>query len=607
MKSSRPTLKARAKKVIFTVALILALLPGAKVRALSTLHFFPSPSANGQSVVMANSRPVLRLSADNQWKAFLRARAVALVLNALSEEARFEPFFEVRKVKGMKTIWGGGRKVTTVTAFDVKATGLSSEKLASLWVESITKAFSLPHLAVSPQRLTVGVGEWAEVWIRAVPTKVEAKIEPPQAADVSIAPGGRAAIIVAKSPGRAKLVICNPAAELTVSLEVKYRAAYLKEAPRAIVTSLNPSDEVIKWAALNAVYRGTALREGAKGKVLSLKILRQGRIGALVPFVAFGPDYLEWRKELLVVPVVMPMGLPEPELLVVSNWPERVNSPRTLALHPLDRGKTVRVLYHHLNATGRKLEFSVDLLNFGQEVAEVQVVPACPEPGYSPTSVGHAAVVRYFRRRLGKDSFLAETGPRERRSVVRHTVRPGEVVSGLLEMNLLSETEIALAVEATRPGRPWVEPINDLADSLKHSTRVYPRPLKIVKATAKVGERWLYLHIGEEPLRAVASEHVLLGNYGVVYRFEITVENPFEKEVEVPFLFYPRGGIASGTFVIDGRIEHFRAIAPRKMKQIASLRVPAGSGRLVEVLTMPEPGSYYPASLVVKTTGLSGD
>ena len=122
-----------------------------------------------------------------------------------------------------------------------------------------------------------------------------------------------------------------------------------------------------------------------------------------------------------------------------------------------------------------------------------------------------------------------------------------------------------------------------------------------------MGDRWQYLDIGDDPIRSATSEHALLGNYGVVYRFEIIVENPMSKRAKVALLFYPRGGAAAGTFVVNGVLKHFGPIPPRRMKRIALVSVPAGSRRLVEVLTMPEPGSYYPASLVVRTTGVLVD
>ncbi|HIE08903.1 MAG TPA: hypothetical protein EYP65_03535 [Armatimonadetes bacterium] len=584
----------------------LASLPGLG-GALSTLDFASVPLQGNRAAVLANGRVVFRLSAPSGWRAYRRARAVARVLRALSDDARFKPSFEVRTLKGLVTIWGGGRKIVTVTAFDAKAEGVSPLDLASLWVRALKEAFSLPHLSVSPERLTLGVGEWAKVWVRAVPRRVEVEVEPLKVASASVSPGGGAITIFGRSPGRATLRVRNEAAELTVLVEVKYRAAYLKEPPRAVVTSSTPSEEVLRLAALNAVLRAVAIRPGAKGEVLSVEILRKGRSRVLVPFLAKGPNYLDWRRELLVVPAVVPLSLPDPELLVVSNWPEKVTFPKTLLFHRLERGKAVRLLYHHLNAAGRTLEFSVDLLNPSDEVAEAQVVPACPKPAYSPLLTGHAAVVRYFRRRMRKDSFITEVGPRERRKVVRHTVRPGEVVSGILEVRLLSGAEATLALEAARPGEPWVEPLDGYEEAMEHTPYVYPEPIKVIRSTARVGERWQYLGIGEEPVRSATSEHALLGNYGVVYRFEITLENPLDKGAEVELLFYPRGGTAAGTFVINGVLKHFGAIPPKRMKRIASISVPAGSRRLVEVLTMPEPGSYYPASLVVKTTGVLVD
>lgn len=600
--------KPGAAEAVLSFLLLLPLLALSPEGAMgaSTLHFSPSPKGGGRAVVVADGRELFELAAPSGWTAFKRARAVAEVLEALSGDARFDPAsVAVRKSEAGPVILGGGRKIVTVTALDAKLAGLPADQLASRWAEAIKRTFSLPHIAVWPERLAVGIGERVRFYVRAVPPEIEAEAEPPGVVSVSVSPGGREVVVEGKSPGGARVVVSNSAGKLTVPVDSRYRAARLREQPRAVVTSIEPSDEVLKWAGLNAAFEAVELREGARAEALPVKVLREeGRPGALVSIVAEGPDYLPWSGRLLILPAVVPLGLPEPKLLAVSNWPERVESAGPLLAQPLAFRKPLRLLYHHLNAAGRTLEFSVDLLNFGEEPAQVQVVPACPEPEYSPLRSGHVAVVRYFRRRMGRDSFVAEVGPGRRCKLVSHIVRPGQVISGIVEVALLSDVQVALEVRASRPGETrWVEPLREPDEPPDHAPYVYPEPLKVVRAKAKVGESWLYLDIGEEPLRSLSSGHVLLGNYGVVHRFEVTVENPLDEGAGVPLLFQPRGGAAAGTFVIEGQLKHFGAIPPWRRKLVAVLSLPPRSKRLIEVLTMPEPGSSYPASLVFKTTG----
>ena len=592
-----------AEAVLALPPLLLVLLAPPGAMGASTLRFAPSPLGAGRAAIVANGREVLRLAASSGWRAFERAREVARTLDSLASDPRFDPSsIEARLSSAGFVIWGGGRKIVTVTPLDARSVGLPPEKLASLWVRALKEAFSIPHIAVRPKRVALGVGERATVFVRAVPPEFEARAEPPGV--VALAVARRTVTVEARSPGRAKVVISNEAGKLAVFVESKYRAAYLRGRPRAVITSPEPSDEVLRLAALNAAFRAVALRPGVKGKVLPVRVVKEGsRPGAVVPLAAEGPDYFPWSRRLLVLPSVVPLSLPEPKLLAVSNWPERVRSAGALLTQPVEKGKPLRLLYHHLNAAGRTLEFSVNLLNFGGETAQVQVVPSCPPPEYSPLPAGHAAVVGYFERRLGRDSFVAEVGPRERCKLASHIVRPGQVVSGILEASLLSGEEVALSVEASRPGRrDWVEPLDDSDEPPGHSPYVYPEPIKTVRAEATVGGKWLYLDIGEGPLKALSSGHTLLGNYGVIYRFEIALKNPLDRRVEVSLLFLPRGGAAAGTFVIDGRLRHFGAVRPWKWRLVATLPLPPKSGRLVEVLTMPEPGSSYPASLVVRTT-----
>ena len=59
----------------------------------------------------------------------------------------------------------------------------------------------------------------------------------------------------------------------------------------------------------------------------------------------------------------------------------------------------------------------------------------------------------------------------------------------------------------------------------------------------------------------------------------------------------PRGGRATGTFLIDGVVVQAHALAAFSRYKIWQERINAGTFRRIKIVTMPEGGSSYPLRL----------
>ncbi|MBI2265051.1 MAG: hypothetical protein HYU64_07750 [Armatimonadetes bacterium] len=90
------------------------------------------------------------------------------------------------------------------------------------------------------------------------------------------------------------------------------------------------------------------------------------------------------------------------------------------------------------------------------------------------------------------------------------------------------------------------------------------------------------------------------GNYGVLYKIRLELTNPGYDEKAVRISLFPTAGVARGAFVIDGKRVNVPITPPYEEVVLASYRLPSGSRRIVEILTTPEGGSYYPVNLIVK-------
>jgi hypothetical protein len=61
----------------------------------------------------------------------------------------------------------------------------------------------------------------------------------------------------------------------------------------------------------------------------------------------------------------------------------------------------------------------------------------------------------------------------------------------------------------------------------------------------------------------------------------------------------PRGGRATGTFLIDRTLVRAHALPPFSKFKIREFRVPAHGFYRTQIVTMPEGGSSYPLRLIV--------
>ena len=75
-----------------------------------------------------------------------------------------------------------------------------------------------------------------------------------------------------------------------------------------------------------------------------------------------------------------------------------------------------------------------------------------------------------------------------------------------------------------------------------------------------VGQRWAFIPIGKLPISDYAQQNQLDGNYGVTYNIDINVQNPGPDTKTISVNFEPAAGLASGVFIIDGKLVIARQI-----------------------------------------------
>ena len=90
------------------------------------------------------------------------------------------------------------------------------------------------------------------------------------------------------------------------------------------------------------------------------------------------------------------------------------------------------------------------------------------------------------------------------------------------------------------------------------------------------------------------------GNFGVLYRYHFVLKNDKARALDFELVFRPDSGPGAGTFLVDGDILE----APFRKRGVETslgrFRVEPGQERTVDVVTLPEASSNYPAYLYMK-------
>ena len=108
----------------------------------------------------------------------------------------------------------------------------------------------------------------------------------------------------------------------------------------------------------------------------------------------------------------------------------------------------------------------------------------------------------------------------------------------------------------------------------------------------------LEIPIGQLPLPNLRQGEALSGDYGVDNRFAIVIVNPSAQPLPVALYANPRGGGATGTFIIDNTLVQAHRLGAFTKYKIWQETIAPETYRSC-AHTMPEGGSSYPLRLIV--------
>jgi hypothetical protein len=488
----------------------------------------------------------------------------------------------------------------------------------------------------SPAGASPGPGESPSPYATAAPTQPPIFVEPPQ---VSVEPGKTVAARVNRSLGALTATVADPAVATVivdqaqrvlyvsgvkvgtttvtvtdlrgvtrdVPVRVAYAAGTVTDEITLRVTGNPASSDFLREAIERAVERASTARPGATVDVVAetipvrgdLKIDNRTQVDVQVRITGEGFLNVNGTTHVVVENTALPSI--QPARLLVSDYPERLTANGVLFTAHLDRTQAQRFLYYHYNpGTEPARRILLKARNSSNAPALVQVIDGSAGPGTNEMEVGHLSTKRFLVHEARNEGAVIAIPPNTTMNLVDYPLPPQNIVSAILQLRLVSGDPLDLtlvAQDAKAPLDQSVDTTQLLAGGAPHARGVYPVPTFFFERTYDVDGADLDIPIGQLPLPNLRQGEALSGDYGVEQDMKVVIVNMTRGPRSIALYANPRGGRATGTFLIDDTLVQAHALAAFSRFKIWQETINPGTFRRIHIITMPEGGSSYPLRL----------
>ena len=302
---------------------------------------------------------------------------------------------------------------------------------------------------------------------------------------------------------------------------------------------------------------------------------------------------------------------PEAALLVFSDHPECVREDGLLCQGGLLSLRPVRFQFYHQGGRDTPLFLVLRLRNRGTQRALISAVGGVglgTEDNYF--LAGHNNNMEFLPNLLRGRGSLIELQPGETAAVWTQRLEKEIVASGTVQWCLLQGRQVDYELySCSSPEGPFYAHLLFNSDDV-HARGIYPETQRRRESCLEIGN-WqsekdqVYWAVGATRQPSAFSGPELKGDYGVLYGWKLQLNNNGDENKNVEFAFNPRGGKATGTFMVnlEGAWEMWECAEETEafqFKRLKVLTVPAHSSVRLTVYTIPEGASNYPVRLVLR-------
>jgi len=536
----------------------------------------------------------LRQSADN--RAVLVKIADFISRAAHGSPGSVVPVESVAVADGMLVLSFDGENEYRIPLAEIVFPETATKDLPRKIAARFDLALNCPSLGVSPPALTVPVGETRSAQLAGVfGSTIEVLNPHPDAVNAIVS--GDTVTLEGLAEGSGTVVLRRGMSEVTLQFTVQLLAAYFPERVTVELAGSMPSSEELKEAVRAQLLGVSTVAPEASVDFLGLERTSGSARDMSARVVAQAPNRIKVGREIPVEVVFGPDYAESSDVVLFSNEPEMVHGPGMLYQSNLLAGEKARLVYHHQNRSGRTLKLSVLLVNLGNLPQKLMWRSGCAGPNISTYSVGSVAAERYLRKLAGRQATYLTLSRHAVACVSESKLPANQSVSGLMDLHLLSGSEVGvmvLAEEASAGGYA----LNSRNPLLYGGTPPRYEPAEFKQHHMyDLDGNWLFLRVGKGEMRDRGGK-ALIGDYGMLLEHVVTLMNSEARSRRVTLTFDATAGDAQGAFLINGRMVKTPIVRPRNPYTLHVFRLGPYEKREVSVITIPAGGSHFPASLV---------
>jgi len=466
-----------------------------------------------------------------------------------------------------------------------------------------------PPITVSPEAAQAPVGLSTQLAVGSAIMPITAIARDPSIVGVAIDQQTQTVTLTGRVPGTTVVTI-GDARGLTkdVPVTVAYQAGSIPPSLELRITGNPASAQFVRGAVARAVAAAVVARPGAQVVVGPDDVTFEGTLGeddvanVDADVLVQGEQYfsVNGTARVRVIDVATPRIAPD--RLMVSDFPESLTENGVLFTADLRLSAPSRFLFFHYDPPAqpdRRIVLRAE--NDGGEPALVQFIAGTGPATTNEMETGHDADTTFLVRMIQNEGQLITIGAHASVNLVEDDLPHGTVISSLLQLRLLSGDHIRLTLFAQNASDDPDAPITQtdlLVGAQRHARGIYTVPEFHQERAWSVDDPYLDLRIGQLPLHNTLQGEALSGDYGVLQSFVVTVQNPTAQPQPIAIYENPRGGRATGTYLIDGVLVQSHQVPPFSRYKIRQYVVPARGFVRITIETMPEGGSSYPLDLI---------
>ncbi len=504
-------------------------------------------------------------------------------------------------------IYWGTEVITGVNLSYARRNDSTPKALCRVWLKNLKTALTGKNFFLVPSKVRVPLrGKTiVKVFGRA---KGEIYTEGGNKVEVSVCEGGNAILIKGVEGGEERIFFKRGNLKASLDVVVLEPPASFPKQLETMVAGRRVPPYMVRYACKRAVLSKVKLKSGARVDVEKIEDAKEVEAGkdllAYALVKACGENYVPVRKKIPVLVKNVGDVFSCVDQLMVSDRPEAFDKDGVLFKGTLLKGKTVRLLFYHKNASEVDRHFWIEIKNSSSKKALVILNGSIAGPSRWGVTVGHQAAIGLLKVYSSGAAVGVEVPAKGSLYLLNVNLPSDKVIAGYIHIGVLQGDHLEVLVKNSAKG---------IEENLPHLYQPFD-PFKIhpkgVFSPANLSWHLTYVAGEDDGVECVVGMAPWLidattgepnnGNYGVIYEFHITLKNPTSSKQRLGFFFIPENVLARGTFILDGNLVETGVVRKPAQRLFAVIDLMPSEERKITLVTTPEGGSYYPVKIQVK-------